>query len=89
MLLIGFEISFSFFWLGTMSFTVWNTFRHLKATKVLLSLINQSNILQSFKWAELCIFHEKKRYIIAATSKSTFQSSVKLIMEEVLVFHEA
>jgi len=23
----------SFFWLGTMSFTVWNTFRHLKATK--------------------------------------------------------
>ena len=83
-----FFISFSFFWLGTMSFTVWNTFRHLKATKVLFSFINQSNILQSFM-GQIVHFLKEKRYTIAARSKSTFQSSAKLIMEEVLVLHEA
>ena len=34
-------------------------------------------------------FLKEKRYIIAARSKSTFQSSAKLRMEEVLVLHEA
>ena len=65
-----FFISFSFFWLGTMSFTVWNTFRHLKATKVLFSFINQSNILQSFM-GQIVHFPQEERYIIAAKSKST------------------